>query len=311
MTLITTVIAAHNPHAGRLRRTMDGIARQTLPSESWCCLLIDNGSSSAISTDGFPIGVRVVHEPKLGLTWARLRGILEATSPFIAFVDDDNVLSPDYLQNAAAILGADPTLGAIGGKCLPIWESDAQPPAWTKEFEGSLALRNLGDDAILASWRPGGGYPAAAPVGAGMVVRRDALRTWIDSLRSGNTISDRRGTSLTSGGDNDIVMHIARAGYKVGYFPQLVVSHIIPQIRLSPEYMARLNRGIARSWVEVLAAHGIRPWPPASPWTLPARKARAYFRHRAWAGPAEYIRWQAACGTFEGRAALPSAGRRV
>jgi hypothetical protein len=27
-------------------------------------------------------------------------------------------------------------------------------------------------------------------------------------------------------------------------------------------------------------------------------------RNRAWAGPAEYIRWRGVCGTFEGQAAL-------
>ena len=36
----------------------------------------------------------------------------------------------------------------------------------------------------------------------------------------------------------------------------------------------------------------------------PIRKIRAYFNMKAWQSPASYIKWQGACGTFEGQATL-------
>jgi hypothetical protein len=71
---------------------------------------------------------------------------------------------------------------------------------------------------------------------------------------------------------------------------------------LSPGYLARLNRGIQKSWMQVLSLHEANPWPQIPNWTVPLRKFKAWIRHRAWSGPIGQIRWQGACGHFEGRA---------
>jgi glycosyltransferase involved in cell wall biosynthesis len=302
--MITAIMPAHSPHPGRLSRTLDAISAQTLATGRWECIVVDNGSTPPIDAAVLPGFVRLVREPKLGLTWARLKGVIESSTDLVVFVDDDNVLSPVYLNRALEIMNGHPDLGAIGGKSQPIWESGEAPPAWLEEFKGNLALRDLGDQPIIQEWKPGYGYPDAAPIGAGMVVRRHALDSWIASLSTGSVVTDRRGNALTSGGDNDIVLNIVRAGYKVGYFPELTLGHIISRSRLTRDYTARLSRGISRSWVEVLAAHGIRPWGPVAPWTISLRKAKAYFSYQAWLGPAQFVRWHAACGHFEGRGML-------
>jgi hypothetical protein len=97
---------------------------------------------------------------------------------------------------------------------------------------------------------------------------------------------------------------LLKRGSTVCYLPQLKMFHLIPSGRLTREYLGRLNHGIAKSWVQVLALHGICPWKSVYFWTVPLRKCRAYFRYRAWAGPAEYVRWRGACGHFEGRALI-------
>ena len=55
---------------------------------------------------------------------------------------------------------------------------------------------------------------------------------------------DRTGTSLASGGDNDLVFTALHAGGEVAYFPELRLTHLIPAGRLAPDYLTRLNRGI-------------------------------------------------------------------
>ena len=112
---------------------------------------------------------------------------------------------------------------------------------------------------------------------------------------------DRRGASLSSSGDNDLVFEVLKAGWQVGYVPGLRLTHLIPAGRIEREYLARLNRGIQRSWVEVLRRHGASPWGPIAAWTVGPRKLKAWFSYRAWSGPAAFVRWQGACGHFEGR----------
>ncbi len=307
---LSVVIPTHQPHAGRLARTLAALRAQTLPAADWETLLVDNASQPPVDASALPAtaptALRLVREPDLGLTAARRRGLHEARGEFVVFVDDDNVLAPDYLARVLEIFAAHPRLGAAGGRSLP--EFEQAPPAWMREFDGLLACRDLGDTPQLATElrdaRTGrNAYPHCAPLGAGMALRRTAAEAWL-SASAGTTLTDRRGGALTSGGDNDISLTLLAHGWSVGYFPALVLTHLIPAGRTSAPYLARLNRGIARSWMQVLAKHDANPWPPIAPWTVPLRSLKAWFAYRAWSHPAARIRWQGACGHFEGRASL-------
>jgi glycosyltransferase involved in cell wall biosynthesis len=305
---VSVLLPTHAPHPGRLARTLEGLRNQSWPAERWELVLIDNASPDAEFFTRLDLSwqsrSKIVREPTLGLTHARLAGIAAATGSILVFVDDDNVLAPDYLAETVAAFAEQPRLGAIGGKSLPEWET---PPAdWVREFSSSLALRDLGEVEQTSGPLDRGSYPVFAPLGAGMALRREAAADYVKAVHSGErpTLTDRRGGELTSGGDNDIVLTVLRSGWEVGYLPRLRLTHLIPSGRTTKKYLARLNFGIFRSWVQVLDRHGIRPWPPVGPWTLLPRKLRAYWRFRAWRDPASYVRWRGACGMFEGQAAL-------
>jgi glycosyltransferase involved in cell wall biosynthesis len=307
---VSVILPTHNPDAGRLRRTLAGLRAQTLPADRWETLLIDNACRPPVALAGLadvPANLRVLRESRLGLTAARRCGFTESQAPLCVLVDDDNLLAPDYLAHVIRLFAAHPLLGAIGGRCLP--EFEREPAAWKREFLPLLALRDPGDrPQVSQGLRPAGvarnEYPvAAAPIGAGMALRREAARQWMDADEGG--ISDRRGDALTSGGDNDIVLAVMRRGWEVAYFPELSLTHLIPASRLEPGYLARLNRGIQQSWMQVLSRHDANPWPAIEGWTVPLRQLKAWFTYRAWSGPAARIRWQGACGHFEGRIARP------
>lgn len=112
---------------------------------------------------------------------------------------------------------------------------------------------------------------------------------------------DRRGSELTSGGDNDIILTLMRHGWEIAYLPELALTHLIPADRVTASYLGRLNRGIRKSWRQVLARHEANPWAPILRWTVPLRKFQAWFACRAWSSPAARIRWLGAGGHFEGR----------
>lgn len=300
---VSVIIPTHSPHLGRLTRTIAGLQSQTLPKEQWELVIIDNRSPTPINLDlSWHPAARVVREERLGLTNARLAGGAATQGEVLVFADDDNVLAANYLEDVAKLFAERPKLGAAGGKSLPEWETT--PESWVHEFSGTLALRDLGNESQVVG-SDVKGYPSCAPVGAGMALRRSAWEAYAESVKQDSTApTDRSGGELTSGGDNDIVLRVLRAGWEVGYFPQLSLTHLIPAGRLSKEYLARLNHGIAKSWVQVLNRHGICPWPAAPRWQLGFRKWRAYLRYRAWRGPAEYVRWKGACGQYEGRSLI-------
>ena len=306
--MISVIVPTRNPHPARLRRTLAGLSAQSLPRGEWELLVIDNASSPALSPAAEPLlttlHARLLVEPAPGLTPARLAGFRAARGEILVLVDDDNVLASTYLASVAQRFAASPALAAAGGPVVPEWETP--PPAWSREFHGLLALRDLGPSPKIAYGGPAAPWPNFAPVGAGLAIRRPSALAYADAIATDprrHTL-DRTGTSLASGGDNDLVFSALHAGGEVAYFPELRLTHLIPAGRLAPDYLTRLNRGIMRTWVRVLALHGQCPWPAIAPASVPFRVARAWFRHRAWRGPAERIRWAGARGQFEGLADL-------
>lgn len=305
---VSAIICTYKPHAGRLDRTMAALAAQSLPASDWELILVDNASSPPVPADRARPWVprsRVVAEPRPGLTYARIAGIRASAADYIVFVDDDNVLSPDYLRDCVSRFESQPSLGMAGGRVVPEFERAPEP--WHREFFPLLALRDHGDRPIVAdTLRPPGSqrnaYPAdAAPVGAGMAARRSALEPWLAQKEF--ALPGRSGTSLGSADDNDIVFCCLAAGWSVGYFPELVVTHLIPAGRLDPAYLARLNYGIQESWYRLLALRQASSWGPLTPAGAALRKLKAWFAYRAWRRPAGHIRWRGACGHFDGRVA--------
>lgn len=308
---LTVVVPTHAPDPGRLSRTLAALRAQTLARSRWKLVVVDNASPRPVAAgnEAGPGEVEWVREPRLGLAHARAAGIRHAAGEAVVLVDDDNELDPDYLAHALALLRANPAVGAAGGRIRPAFE--AAPPAWTAEFHPLLALRDGGEEPRVSEARPSlpPTYPEFAPVGAGLVLRRAAFAAALalPPVVALPPPSDRRGRELSSGGDSDLVLALLRCGYAVAYDPGLRLTHRIPASRLEPAYLARLNRGIQRSWVTVLARHGLRPWPPIAARTVALRSLRAWWRCRAWRGPAPRVRWAGLRGRFEGQADLARA----
>ena len=313
---ITVAICTYNPRFDYLSRVMNALKQQTLSLDCWELLIIDNASSPAVA-DWLDVSwhphARIVVETKQGLTPARLRAFHETQTEMLTFVDDDNVLATNYLQTGLEILRRSPQMGAIGGKCLPEFE---QPPApWFEHIGIPLGLRDFGNDEKIHAWpsSPSSGedgcereYPAWAPIGAGLMLRKAAMESYCNSLASDprRLALDRTGNKLTSGGDNDLIMTMLETNWSVGYFPQLSLLHLIAAGRLNPDYLRRMSRASCRSWVQVLDLHGLRPWPKIPAWSVPLRQLKSYLQIRPWTGTAAAIRWQGSCGLIEGQAQL-------
>jgi glycosyltransferase involved in cell wall biosynthesis len=228
--------------------TLEGLRGQTLPSAEWELVVVDNASDPAMDEDTFSgIGVhaRVIRENTLGLTPARLHGIREAQGEILVFVDDDNILDPDYLERATAIGKANPHLGAWGGQSKPRFEQP--PPEWTRRYWGSLVIREITRD----TWSNLPYLHESMPAGAGLCVRRSVAQQYHELHDRGArpVMLDRAGQNLLSGGDNDLVCCGFDIGLGAGVFESLRLVHLIPPSRLEERYLLNLVEGIAYSIV--------------------------------------------------------------
>lgn len=251
---VSVVIPTHNPRLDYLRRTLEALAAQTLDRSSWELVVVDNKSEESLERELNPAlermgwataaqsgvgNARVVREEKLGLTNARLRGFAETTGKVVVLVDDDNVLSRDYLFQAMTIAKEWPQIWAFGGSSIPKFE--CPPPEHLRKYLNVLALRNI----ERTSWSNSPPCDLAEPWGAGLCLRREAALAYQDYVeREGNSMTDRVGSELISGGDTEICRLIYRLGHGTGTFPQLSLEHLIPASRVEEKYLLRLHQGI-------------------------------------------------------------------
>lgn len=258
---VSVVICTRNPKEAYFLRVLEALKTQTLPNGAWELLLIDNASddllASRVDLSWHP-RARHVREEEMGLTPARLRGIAEATAPLLVFVDDDNVLAADYLEEALKIFRRAPQIGAFGGSISGDFEIYLEE--WMRPYLSNLAIRAV----QVECWSNDPWDRRVTPYGAGMCVSSDVAAAYAEQVRSDpiRRKLDRVGASLSSSGDTDLALTSCDLGKGMGNFPQLQVLHLIPAERLTPEYFAKLTHGITKSGMVLrYCRYGVAPTP--------------------------------------------------
>lgn len=178
---------------------------------------------------GTPFPIKFVAEKKPGLSFARRAGVLAAKFDLCVFCDDDNWFSPDYAATAIEIMNDHPEVGVLGGDSLPQFET--APPAWFYDYATSYAIGSQADFE-------GHQIRKYTLWGGGMVFRSSLLKKiYLSEVES--LITDRKGSNLTSGGDNEICAWYIFAGYRMYYSPRLKMTHLMPRARFTEDYRRR------------------------------------------------------------------------
>jgi glycosyltransferase involved in cell wall biosynthesis len=250
---VTVVIPTFNGR-GRVPRVLEAL-RAEAGSVEFEVVVVDNASTdgTAAAVEGHPaaaalraagVEVRVLPEPRAGLTHARARGVAGARGGLVCFLDDDNLPQPGYLACGVAAFH-DAGVGLLTSRVFPRYE--AEPAPAMRRREHLLAINHLLGDEVL-DW---GATPSLAPtLGAGLWVRKTAF-----ARAAGGRLPDRLPGSLSSGGDVELGVAIGGAGFRRLYVPCLRLWHVIPPERVRTRYFCRLIYGIVRSRLAVEALY--------------------------------------------------------
>lgn len=245
---VSVIICAHQPDSRHLCRTLEALRAQTLSSDVWELLVVDNQSDPPLKLDeslAWHPHAKYIREENLGLTPARCCGIYHTSADLIVFVDVDNVLHADYLAKALEIASQHPKVGVWSGQAHP--EFEESPPDWTRPYWAMLAIREFSHDKIMMAFD----RSQSLPHGAGMCLRREVASAYINEMVITNwrLLLERKGQSLMSGGDSDLALLSMRHGWGIGQFMQLHLDHLIPPNRLTESYLIRLKKAMAASGV--------------------------------------------------------------
>jgi glycosyltransferase involved in cell wall biosynthesis len=269
---LSVIICTHNPRLTFISRTLEALRRQTLPMAQWELLVIDNVShppvADLVTLEWHP-NAHHFREEVLGLTPARLLSIQKSQGELLVFVDDDNLLDRNYLANAVKIYDECPFVGTFGASIEAEFEVD--PPLSIRPYLEGLAIRTT----LRDHWSNARKWSEATPFGAGMCVRREVAELYLERVRSDRLrfALDRKGTSLSGGGDTDIAWTSILLNKGTGCFARLRLCHLIPKDRLTESYIEHLQMGSAyaerildQEDADSLENHKGRVWNTLSYW---------------------------------------------
>jgi GT2 family glycosyltransferase len=161
---VVSVVVPTRGRAAYLEVTLDSLREQRggVPHE---ILVVDDGAGSATAevVAARPGVRRVAHEFTRGLNAARNTGLRESAAPLIAFVDDDVLVPPTWLEALAAGADRHPDAEAFGGPIQARFEGRA--PRGCGREEPPITTLDLGDQDREADY----------VWGANFAVRRRAI----------------------------------------------------------------------------------------------------------------------------------------
>jgi glucosyl-dolichyl phosphate glucuronosyltransferase len=229
-TRVTVILCTYN-RAGSLVETLISLAATELASSiDWDVLVVDNNSSDGTRTvveefcQRYPDRFRYMFEPQQGKSYALNAAIREAKGDILAFVDDDETVSKDWLSNLTSGLVGGEWAGA-GGRILPKW--NCQRPQWCSA-DSAFTLAPLAVfDIGLAP-----GPLNEPPFGANMAYRREVF----DRHGVFRTDLGRSGRNTISNEDTEFGRRVIAAGLRLRYEPLALTYHVVEENRIQKTY---------------------------------------------------------------------------
>ncbi len=123
---ISVIIPVYNGER-YLAQTIESVLQQTLaPTE---VIVVDDGSTdkSAAVAQSFP-AVRYIYQSNAGSNAARNRGIRHSTGDFLAFLDADDLWTPDKLAVQMTAFAQEPSLDFVYGHVEQFYSPDIPTP---------------------------------------------------------------------------------------------------------------------------------------------------------------------------------------
>jgi glycosyltransferase involved in cell wall biosynthesis len=224
---VSIVIPVYN-EAARLGACLEAIARQTVtPLE---VIVVDNNSTdetvAVVRRFGF---VKLLREPKQGVTHARTTGFDAARGDVIARIDADSLLPPSWLGQVQAIF-ENPDISAVSGA----------PHYYDFPLAGVADAIDLPLRAYLARRLKDSNFLW----GANMAVRRAAWRQIRASLCAENGIHE----------DFDLAIHLQGGGLTVAYDETLVAG--VSSRRIDSKFIDYIRYSLVSP--HTYARHGLR-----------------------------------------------------
>lgn len=162
--------------------------------------------------------VRLLNEPRRGVSIARNHAVPEARGEILVFVDDDIQIQPDWLREILEGF-ADPTVACVTGRVIPAGQVRLATEKAERYYTSQRALSSWTLDASDPNWYQ---YIIGEPVGFGcnMAFRKSFLE------KHALFPMDLGAGSLIGGGDEFYMyVQVVKHGFRLRHTPTAAATH--------------------------------------------------------------------------------------
>lgn len=236
---ISAIICTYN------RETYLGTAIDSLLAQDFAApfevIVVDNASTDDTRaivetrrTRSLPshLQLHYIYEPVHGLSVARNTGAKAAQSSILAYLDDDAVASPQWLQALYTAYQHNDKLAVAGGKVTLLWSYGTSAPSWLSTgLASNLGAYDLGEEMLYID------RPSLTPRGLNYSIRR----SFLEQVGGFDLKLGRVGKTLLSNEELRMTELALEYGWQVAYLPDALVAHNVAPERLRPAWF--LDRG--------------------------------------------------------------------
>jgi GT2 family glycosyltransferase len=209
-----------------LLRAIESVRGQTVAARRLVAVVDHNQRLFEELAARYPTITVVPNRFRTGLSGARNTGVAECTEDVVAFLDDDAVAAPDWLETLLGEYTSGDTVAA-GGHIEPAWDG-GQPEWFPAEFGWVVGCSYRG--------QPTGRAVVRNVIGANMSFRRSAV---LAAGGFGEQLG-RVGTSAAGCEETELCLRATRhSGGSVIYQPRARVRHRVPVDRRSFRYFRK------------------------------------------------------------------------
>lgn len=145
---ISIIIPTYRPQS-YIHDCLDSVAAQTLSKELYEVIVVLNGDKEPYWTElqsyqqeKADVHIRLFYSAQRGVSAARNMGVEEARGEYLCFMDDDDLVTPTYLQSLLRIASED-TVALSKVWAFEDGTDRLQPIYMTREFQPQAASLNL------------------------------------------------------------------------------------------------------------------------------------------------------------------------
>ncbi|MGB3457069.1 MAG: glycosyltransferase family 2 protein [Litorimonas sp.] len=242
-----TVVIPTFQRSDALQDAVRSVASQTLPNTRIHLIVVDNNPTPQerdlvreLSSE-FANGIVYLHEPVAGLSNARNAAMTMVETRYLAFLDDDMIASPVWLE---ALIGTSRRLGA-GIVFGPNHARLPDPGDMRADYMRAFFSRRLD--------LPGEAFVEATHGAGGSLL--DLSLCYLPSPAFDPKLNQR-------GGEDDILFDtLTRTGTLSAWSPEAVCEEVVPKERARLSYIVARSFGYGQGPVRISASRGVKGWP--------------------------------------------------